>query len=67
MVEEILNDAESRMKKSIESLHDDLVTLRTGRASPALVEHLRVDSRKILAASLSLPTFRVSWSATSLR
>lgn len=43
MVEEILDDAESRMKRSVEALRDDMVTLRTGRASPALVEHLKVD------------------------
>lgn len=43
MIEEFLNDAETRMKKSVETLREELVTLRTGRASPALVEHLMVD------------------------
>lgn len=43
MIEEFLNDAEARMKKSVETLREELVTLRTGRASPALVEHLMVD------------------------
>ena len=43
MVEDILDDARSRMKKSVEVLREELVTLRTGRASPALVEHLPVD------------------------
>ncbi len=43
MVEEILEDARSRMKKSVDALREELVTLRTGRASPALVEHLLVD------------------------
>ena len=42
MINEFLADAEARMKKSVESLRDELVTLRTGRASPALVEHLLV-------------------------
>jgi len=43
MIEEFLNDAEARMKKSVEALREELVTLRTGRASPALVEHLMVN------------------------
>ena len=43
MIEEFLNDAETRMKKSVEALREELVTLRTGRASPALVEHLMVN------------------------
>ncbi len=43
MIEEFLNDAEARMKKSVETLREELVTLRTGRASPALVEHLMVN------------------------
>ncbi len=43
MIEEFLNDAETRMKKSVETLREELVTLRTGRASPALVEHLMVN------------------------
>lgn len=43
MVKALLREIESRMKKSIESLRNDLVTLRTGRASPALVENLMVE------------------------
>lgn len=43
MIEEYLEDAESRMKKSVEALREELVKLRTGRASPALVEHLMVN------------------------
>ncbi len=43
MINEFLADAESRMKKSVEALREELVTLRTGRASPALVEHLLVN------------------------
>jgi ribosome recycling factor len=36
-------DAEQQMKKGLESLRRDLSTIRTGRASPALVENLPVD------------------------
>jgi ribosome recycling factor len=40
---EIKKDAETRMQKSVESLKVDLQKLRTGRASAALLDHLRVD------------------------
>jgi ribosome recycling factor len=36
-------DANQRMEKSVEALHRDLMTIRTGRASPALLERLHVD------------------------
>lgn len=40
---EIFDTAESRMLKAIEAFEHDLANMRTGRASPALVEHLRID------------------------
>ena len=43
MVQEQIQDAKTRMHKAIESLQHELSTVRTGRASPGLVEHLRVD------------------------
>jgi ribosome recycling factor len=43
MLREVLADAEQRMKKTAESLQTDLRTIRTGRASPALVERIQVD------------------------
>src|ERR1700727_1839251 len=36
-------DANLRMEKSVEALHRELMTIRTGRASPALLERLHVD------------------------
>jgi ribosome recycling factor len=39
----MLKDADTRMRGAIQSLMDDLGTIRTGRASPALVEKLPVD------------------------
>jgi ribosome recycling factor len=36
-------DAERRMKKAVEALERDLQSIRTGRASPALVERLMVE------------------------
>ena len=41
--DEILMDAEERMDKAVEVLRDELRGVRTGRASPALVDSLRVD------------------------
>ncbi len=43
MVKDVLHEARKRMDKTIESLHADLRTIRTGRASPALLERLQVD------------------------
>ena len=42
-VQERLANAEARMKKAVEALRKELGTIRTGRASPSLVEHLMVD------------------------
>jgi ribosome recycling factor len=42
MLNDIKNDAQNRMTKSIESLRHDLTKVRTGRASTALVDHLKV-------------------------
>jgi ribosome recycling factor len=43
MINETLADAESRMAKSLEALHRDLNTIRTGRATPALLDRVTVD------------------------
>jgi len=41
--DEILLDAEERMEKAVGILHDQLQGLRTGRATPGLVNSIRVD------------------------
>ena len=41
--DELLADAEERMKKSVESCGHELATVRTGRASPHLLDRLVVD------------------------
>ncbi len=41
--DEILFDAEERMEKAVSVLKDELRGLRTGRATPALVDHIRVE------------------------
>jgi ribosome recycling factor len=43
MPEDVFADVEHRMKGAIESLHRELQTVRTGRASPTLVERLQVE------------------------
>jgi len=43
MLNEIKQDAQQRMTKSVEALRHELQRLRTGRASTALVEHLKVN------------------------
>ena len=43
MLNDIKKDAQARMTKSIEALRHTLVKVRTGRASTALVEHLKVN------------------------
>jgi ribosome recycling factor len=44
MIKELVLDAEKRMKSTIQSLEDDLAGVRTGRASPALVERMSIES-----------------------
>jgi ribosome recycling factor len=43
MVKDALVEAENRMRGAIHVLEDDLASIRTGRASPALVERLEVE------------------------
>ena len=64
MVQEQIQDAKTRMHKAIESLKNELGSVRTGRASPGLVEHLRVDSYGTLTplnqlATISTPDARL--------
>jgi len=42
-VDDVLMDCEMHMEKAVEHLQHELRGLRTGRASPALVEDIRVD------------------------
>ncbi len=43
MIKELLQETESRMLKTLQALEVDLRTVRTGRASPALVERVMVE------------------------
>ena len=60
MIKDILKDAESRMRGAIQSLHDDLAAIRTGRANPSLVERLPIEyygspTPLMQLASISVP------------
>jgi ribosome recycling factor len=43
MVKDAMIEAENRMKGAVRALEEDLTAIRTGRASPALVERLSVE------------------------
>ncbi len=43
LVKETLHETEDHMKKTIQAFEFDLRAFRTGRASPAIVEHLKVN------------------------
>jgi ribosome recycling factor len=60
MVEEILLEINSGMEKAVDGLISELSSIRTGRASPTLVENLTVDYHGVFTslrqlASISIP------------
>lgn len=60
MLKEIYKETEARMKGAIQALDEDLSGIRTGRASPALIERLQVEyygtpTPLIQLASISVP------------
>ncbi len=64
MIEEVLQDTKSKMQKAIEALRRELATIRTGRASPALVENVRAEYYGVPTplnqmASISTPEARL--------
>jgi len=56
MIKELLKDEEVKMKKALEVLKQDLTTIRTGRASPALVEQLPVEAYDTVSPLIQLAT-----------
>jgi ribosome recycling factor len=60
VIKESLKEAETRMKGAIQSLEEDLAGIRTGRATPALIERLPVEyygmpTPLMQLASISVP------------
>ncbi len=52
MINEIKQDSEKRMKKTIESLIADMAKIRTGRANAGLLDHVYVDIMAIQLLSI---------------
>ncbi len=76
MLKDAYKETEARMKSALQSLEDELGGIRTGRASPALVERLHVEyygtpTPLIQLASISVPESRSlvirPFDATSLK
>lgn len=64
MVDTALTESEGHMKKAVQALQDELASIRTGRASPALIEHLHVEAYGVSTplnqlASISAPEARL--------
>src|SRR5579871_3207315 len=43
MIPEVMKETEERMRKSVEATRHEFTLVRTGRASPAILEHVKVD------------------------
>ena len=43
MIDELIQDASRRMDRSVESTREEFNTVRTGRASPALLDRIQID------------------------
>jgi ribosome recycling factor len=76
MIEQILTEVDGKMKKAVDALTRDLASIRTGRASPALVEHIKADYHGVLTpinqiASISIPEAKMiliqPWDRSSIR
>ena len=76
MVSDTLLGVEKRMQKAIEALGRELASIRTGRANPALVEHIKVEyagvpTPLIQIAGISAPEARLiiiqPWDKSSIR
>ena len=75
MIKDLLKETEDRMNKAVDALRDNLMTIRTGRASPSLVERLSVEYYGTLTplnqlATISVPEPRLlairPWDPTAL-
>lgn len=60
MISDILSNIEEKMQATTSALKRELATIRTGRATPALIEHLKIDYGGVFTplkhiASISAP------------
>ena len=63
MIDDLLRDSKGRMQTTLDVLSEDLLGIRTGRASPALIEKLQVEYygsplSLIQVATISVPEAR---------
>jgi ribosome recycling factor len=64
MASQTLRNIEDKMEKTVEGLKKELSTIRTGRATPTLIEHIKVDYFGVLTplnqiASITVPDARL--------
>jgi ribosome recycling factor len=59
MIKDILREAAERMQSALDSLEEDFSAIRTGRASPALVERLPVEYYGTSTSMIQLATISV--------
>jgi len=56
MIKDLLKDEDVKMKKALDALKHDLTAIRTGRASPALVDQLPVEAYGSVSPLIQLAT-----------
>ena len=64
MTDQTLLNIEKKMQKTVEGLKQELVTIHTGRATPSLIEHIKVEYAGVptplnQVASISVPEVRL--------
>ncbi|MFH0769403.1 MAG: ribosome recycling factor [Chloroflexota bacterium] len=64
MASGVLRNSEEKMRKTVEGLKKELATIRTGRATPTLIEHIKVEYAGFSAplnqvAGISVPESRL--------
>jgi ribosome recycling factor len=76
MIEELLKETDSKMQKTLSVLTQELATIRTGRATPGLVEHIKAEYHGVSTpinqmASISTPDAKMiviqPWDRSSVR
>jgi ribosome recycling factor len=76
MIDELIKETDSKMQKTLSILTHELATIRTGRATPGLVEHIKVEYHGVSTpvnqiASISTPDAKMiviqPWDRTSAR
>ena len=59
MLKDVYKETEARMKGTVQALEEDLAGIRTGRASPALVERLNIEYYGMPTPLIQLATISV--------